>query len=96
MPADNFQEIEVEVVESADVSRPAVENAQSRPPVWQAQMRRLDMRWWPLWVLAGVMGLVLLLTVGVIVGAVLLIVKFIRTLFAAIFYGRPAACFLSI
>jgi hypothetical protein len=38
---------------------------------------RLDRRWWPLWVLLGIIALGLVLTVGVVVAAVMIVFKII-------------------
>ncbi len=47
---------------------------------WQGRVRRLDGRWWPLWVLLGAVALVLLLTLGLVVGIVLVILKILGRL----------------
>jgi nicotinamide riboside transporter PnuC len=36
---------------------------------------RLDRRWWPLWVLLGIVAVVLLLTVGVVAAVVLIVIR---------------------
>lgn len=42
---------------------------------WRGQVRRLDSRWWPLWVFLGIILLALLLTVGLVVGLVVLVLR---------------------
>jgi hypothetical protein len=68
-------EIEVEVVEIDGVT-PAVPQAgdeeqrsQKDWRQWQGRIRKLDSRWWPLWVLLGIIALMLALTVGLVLGA---------------------------
>ena len=89
------QIIEVEVVE-IDGAAPAAKFP-SREPVpvpsrdWQkwlkrlGWMRQLDRRWWPLWVVLGSIGLFLLLTVGLVVGVIFVIFRFLRGIVRAIF-----------
>ena len=45
---------------------------------WQGRIRKLDGRWWPLWVFLGAIALVLVLTVGVVFGIVFLIYSILR------------------
>ena len=72
------QAIEVEVVEIDGVAPLA--RSQSREEVppqqqrqwqdwqqWQGRIRTLDSRWWPLWVILGTVGVLLLLTFGVVI-----------------------------
>ena len=67
-------EIEVEVLEIDGVTQPAKETRAGMPNPqpnggwqdwrqWQGRVRRLDGRWWPLWVFLGIIALGLLLTV---------------------------------
>lgn len=83
MSEERVQEIEAEVVEIDDV---AVLDAENETPEfdgerwrdmrhWRGQVRRLDMRWWPLWVLLGVLVFALLATVGLVLGVVYLLVR---------------------
>lgn len=37
---------------------------------WQGKVRQLDMRWWPLWVLLGIIVIFLILTVGIALGVI--------------------------
>lgn len=81
---DEPQAIEVEVLEIDGAAPPAkVETggeSQTRQPWdnWQGRVRQLDSRWWPLWVVLGTIALVLMLTVGVVLGAIFLIFRIIR------------------
>lgn len=74
--------IEAEVLE-IDGKQPPPPH-QPEPPrrddPWQAMRGRvvkLDRRWWPVWVVLGILALALALTVGVVVAAVVLVFKVI-------------------
>lgn len=87
-------EIEVEVVEIDGVA--PVATPQHDPGTaktrgewqdwrhWQGRVRRLDSRWWPLWVFLGMIALALFLTVGVVIGVIFLIFRLISNLIRAI------------
>ena len=85
------QAIEVEVVEIDGAAPPAKmdrpEDA-SPPPSWQmnwqGRARKLDRRWWPLWVLLGTVAVVLLLTVGLVLGIIFVIFRILRGLIRAL------------
>ena len=89
------QAIEVEVVEIDGAPPPANfrphEEAKPTPPDWQkwqkwlGRIRRLDRRWWPLWVILGTVGVLLLLTVGAVLGAILVISRMLSRVARAIF-----------
>jgi hypothetical protein len=75
-------EIEVEVVEIDGVTPVTTrERAGDHPPPrgdwrqWRGQVSRLDSRWWPLWVILGIIALALFLTVGLVLGVIFLIVR---------------------
>jgi hypothetical protein len=86
-------DIEVEVVEIDGVT-PTAPEARAEKPLprgewqdwrqWRGQVRRLDSRWWPLWVILGIIALALLLTVGLVIGAIFLIVGLLMKLLRAI------------
>ena len=88
---NDSQAIEVEILEVDGVTvqpRPEKEDAprQDAPwRQWQGQLTRLDSRWWPLWVILGVLAVALLLTVGVVIGVIYLFFRILaaigRTLF---------------
>ncbi|MEX1113760.1 MAG: hypothetical protein WEB53_00825 [Akkermansiaceae bacterium] len=87
------QAIEVEVVEIDGAAPPATfERREEVPPArqwqdwqpWQGRVRRLDSRWWPLWVFLGVIAVFLLLTVGVFLGIILVIFRILRRLIRAL------------
>jgi hypothetical protein len=73
MAAGNEQTIEVEVVEIdgvAVVPRPVKGDAPDMRgridwTAWQGRVRRLDARWWPLWLVLGTIFLVLAVVVGI-------------------------------
>lgn len=44
---------------------------------WQGRVWRLDGRWWPLWAVLGVVAVFLLLTVGLVVAALVLVVRLV-------------------
>lgn len=86
--------IEVEVVEIDGITPAARPEVQADSPPrqswsnwqsWQGQVRRLDSRWWPLWVLLGAVAVLLLLTVGVFLGIIFLIIRIIRGILHSIF-----------
>jgi hypothetical protein len=61
---------------------------QAAPPPWSGwsgTIRRLDSRWWPLWVLLGVLALALLLTVGLVIGLILVVLRLTNRLLRAVF-----------
>lgn len=45
---------------------------------WQGRIRTLDSRWWPLWVLLGIIAVLLLLTLGVVIAAIYLVLRVIK------------------
>lgn len=91
------QAIEVEILEIDGVSPPAKfepsesssAGASSREqPKWQqwtGRVRRLDSRWWPLWVILGVILVFLMLTVGLVVGIFVVIFQVLGRIMRAIF-----------
>ena len=87
------QAIEVEVVEIDGTAPPAkFEEREESPPRrqdwqknWQGRVRKLDRRWWPLWVFLGAVAVVLLLTVGVFLGIVFVIFRILSGIVRAIF-----------
>lgn len=88
------QAIEVEVVEIDGHTPPAQSPSREDSPPrqtwqdwqnWPGQVRRLDGRWWPLWVLLGSVAVFLLLTVGVFVGILYLIFRIVSGILRAIF-----------
>lgn len=46
---------------------------------WQGRIRRLDGRWWPLWLILGAVLLFLLLTVGVVLAVLFVIYLILRS-----------------
>lgn len=89
------QAIEVEVVEIDGLAPPAKSAEPDDPQPdpqrqWQdwrslqGRVLQLDKRWWPLWILLGIVVLALVLTVGVVLGIVFLILRILRGLIRAI------------
>ena len=59
---------------------------------WRGSVRSLDSRWWPLWVLLGIIVVVLALTVGLALAAVYLATRAVSGIIrwiAAILTGSP-------
>lgn len=80
-------DIEVEVVEIDGVTADAAEPLADHRREWgqyRGRIRLLDNRWWPLWVILGIVALVLFLTVGLLIGLVFLIVGLFVKLLRAI------------
>jgi hypothetical protein len=77
--------VEVEVVEIDGVTHaPPPEKPAPAPrpgpqgwAQWSGRIRRLDARWWPLWVVLGVIGVFLALTVGVVLAAIYLVFRIV-------------------
>jgi hypothetical protein len=84
------QTIEVEVVEIDGAAPPAtVERREQVPPTrpwqgWQGRVRRLDSRWWPLWVFLGTLAIFLILTAGVFLGIILVIFRMLQGMIRAL------------
>ncbi len=87
-------EIEVEVLE-IDGMTPVAAPQRTPDPTgarrdwqdwrhWQTRVKRLDSRWWPLWLFLGLILVVLFLTVGLVVGVVFLIMRLLMNAFRAL------------
>lgn len=86
--------IEVEVV-AIDGVPPAAKSARREdiPPQrdwqdwqkWHARLRKLDSRWWPLWVFLGIIAVALFLTVGLVMGILFVIFRVISGIVRTIF-----------
>ena len=78
MAAGNEQTIEVEVVEIDGIAvepRPVRGETQNKRgridwTQWQGRVKRLDARWWPLWLALGFVVLVLAVAVGMCLAVV--------------------------
>ena len=87
-------EIEVEVVEIDGVApaSPEMHTAGTAQPrgdwqdwrKWQGRVRKLDSRWWPLWVFLGVIAVALALTVGLVIGVIFLIFRILTNFARAV------------
>ena len=44
---------------------------------WAGRVRTLDSRWWPLWVVLGVIGVVLAVTVGLVLALIYLVFRLV-------------------
>ena len=73
--------IEAEVLEIDGSPPPAPSTPEREPePVWKSmrgKVLRLDRRWWPLWVLLGLVVFAFVAVIGVIFGAFLIVAKII-------------------
>lgn len=70
-------EAEVIAIDGASPPPSGDPGSGSEPP-WErmrGRVTRLDARWWPLWLLLGAIAVVLLLTVGVVLGLIFLILR---------------------
>lgn len=81
------QEIEVEVVETIDSvparlidDSPGPESQARDWSQWQGRVRKINMRWWPLWSILALVFLIPLLVLGVIVAIGWLILRLIARL----------------
>ncbi len=88
------QSIEVEVLEIDGAATPArSESRGQRSPQrpwkdwqkWQSRLRRLDSKWWPLWVFMGSIALVLILTFGLVIGVMYMVFRILTGLLRVIF-----------
>ena len=87
-------EIEVEVLEIDGVAPalPQVRPEDAPPPQgkwqdwrqWHGQLGKLDSRWWPLWVFLGIIALLVLFTLGLVIGVFLLVVRIFLKIVQAI------------
>jgi hypothetical protein len=86
-------EIEVEVVEIDGIAPAAPRDHAAQPPPrgdwhdwrqWPGKVRRLDSRWWPLWVFLGIIALALALTLGLVLGVIFLVFRMLTNLVRAI------------
>jgi hypothetical protein len=86
-------DIEVEVVEIDGIAPAAPRERSGDPPrrgdwqdwrQWQGKVRRLDGRWWPLWVALGILALFLALTLGLVLGVIFLVFRILMSLLRSI------------
>ncbi|WP_193214160.1 hypothetical protein [Luteolibacter marinus] len=73
-------EAEVLEIDGSPPPDPRREQPESRAgnSAWQSmqgRVLRLDRRWWPLWVLLGIVAFALLMTVGVLVAILVVVAK---------------------
>lgn len=95
MPAEP-QEIEVEVLEFTDLARPPAPRLEEETSAatggspfpdfrqWGGRVKTLDMRWWPLWLLLGIIATALIATLGLVALVFFLIVKILRGIWRAL------------
>jgi hypothetical protein len=88
----NEQTIEVEVVEIDGIAVPPRPVGGEAPhargridwTMWQGRVKRLDARWWPLWLVLGVIILVLAVAVGMCVAVVFVAWRIFKAFFVGI------------
>lgn len=84
----NEPTIEVEVVEIDGIAvepKPLrQESAKGAPWArwgnWQGQVKRLDPRWWPLWIVLGFIALVVFVAVGMVVAVLFITFRIVARL----------------
>lgn len=88
MSAGNEETIEVEVIEIDGVAVEPRSLRREKPDThgridwstWQRRVRRLDSRWWPLWLVLGFMALVVAVGVGICVAVVFVTWRILKAL----------------
>jgi hypothetical protein len=74
-------EADVLEIDGSPPPAPQVRDAEPQPePAWKSmrgKVLRLDRRWWPLWVLLGLIAFAFVAVIGVIFGAFLIVAKII-------------------
>lgn len=79
--------MEVLAINDAAPPKPKPQPTPEQDPAWrqwQGRVKQLDARWWPLWVLLAAIVVFLVLTVGIVVGAFVLVVRIISNLLGGI------------
>lgn len=85
--------IEAEVIEIDGAPPPEKSGRDPEPQTANYRDRirgavlNLDRRWWPLWLLLGILALALALTVGVVLAVIVGIISLFRRLLAGLFGG---------
>jgi hypothetical protein len=85
-------EAEVLEIDGSPPPPPPEPEPSRRDDPWRAmrgRVLRLDRRWWPLWLVLGILAVGLLLTLGVVAAVVILIAKVIRGVFRLFTGGAP-------
>lgn len=79
--------IEVEVVEIdgvAVIPRPMTAKRETRGKidwsVWHSRTKRLDARWWPLWLIIGFIAIVVMVIVGISTAAIFVVWRILKTI----------------
>jgi hypothetical protein len=88
----NEPTIEAEVVEIDGVAvepRPVREESAKGAPWarwgdWQGQVRRLDLRWWPLWIVLAAIALVMFVAIGMLLGVLFVAFRIVAGLASGI------------
>ncbi len=98
--AEEQPALEVEVVEIDGVAPPPPDPGSRRKQApwrewrhgWTGRVRKLDPRWWPLWLLLGLIALVLLITIGIVAGVLVILYRItlglLRSLLLLLFPNR--------
>ena len=94
-PVPDTIEAEVLEIDGGPLPPPEVRNDRSRGQAsrsWESlrgKVVRLDRRWWPLWVLLGILAVALLLTVGMVLAVVVAIAKLVGGILRFLTGGSP-------
>lgn len=89
-------EAEVLEIDGSPPPAPGPQEPQSRQgagAAWDSlrgKVIRFDRRWWPLWVLLGILALALLLTVGVVIAVFVVVAKLLGGILRFLTGGSPS------
>ena len=95
-PVPDTIEAEVLEIDGGPPPPPELRDDRSRGQAsgsWESlrgKVVRLDRRWWPLWVLLGILAVALLLTVGMVLAVVVAIAKLVGGILRFLAGGSPA------
>jgi hypothetical protein len=90
--AGNEQTIEVEVVEIDGIAvKPRPTDGETRREGtrvdwshWQGRVKRLDARWWPLWLVLGFFAIIVAVVVGICLGLVFVVWRIFKAILKGI------------
>ena len=94
-PVPDTIEAEVLEIDGGPPPPPELRDDRSRGQAsgsWESlrgKVVRLDRRWWPLWVLLGILAVALLLTVGMVLAVVVAIAKLVGGILRFLAGGSP-------
>jgi hypothetical protein len=82
--------IEIDGIAAKREPEPARSSSWKSTAHWQGRIRALDKRWWPLWIILGLLVLILAVSIGLCIFVLLAALKVMRALlqgFASLFSG---------